>query len=78
MHLKLSFCFTGLATTLGTGIYTLITVAAHDHAGPSVVLSILAAAVTACLGGNKNNYFITGNLSTWIKYFDYKIKMYLF
>lgn len=59
--LRISIYFIGLATTLGTGIYTLITVAAHDHAGPSVVLSILAAAVTACLGGNINNYFISSN-----------------
>ncbi|XP_054720929.1 cationic amino acid transporter 2-like [Uloborus diversus] len=41
----------GLATTLGTGLYALISMAAHEHAGPSVVLSILMAAVTACLGG---------------------------
>ncbi|KAG8188520.1 hypothetical protein JTE90_004759 [Oedothorax gibbosus] len=41
----------GLATTLGTGVYALIAVAAHDHAGPSVVLSVLMAAVTSCLGG---------------------------
>ncbi|GBN69792.1 hypothetical protein AVEN_60705-1, partial [Araneus ventricosus] len=40
-----------LATTLGSGVYALIAVAAHDHAGPSVVLSILMAAVTSCLGG---------------------------
>ncbi|CAL1290828.1 unnamed protein product [Larinioides sclopetarius] len=41
----------GLATTLGSGVYALIAIAAHDHAGPSVVLSILMAAVTSCLGG---------------------------
>ncbi|XP_035221174.1 probable cationic amino acid transporter [Stegodyphus dumicola] len=40
-----------LATTLGTGVYVLFAVAAHDHAGPSVVLSVLMAAVTSCLGG---------------------------
>ncbi|GFT29401.1 cationic amino acid transporter 2, partial [Nephila pilipes] len=40
-----------VATTLGSGVYALIAVAAHDHAGPSVVLSILMAAVTSCLGG---------------------------
>ncbi|GFT93969.1 probable cationic amino acid transporter [Trichonephila clavipes] len=43
--------FRGVATTLGSGVYALIAVAAHDHAGPSVVLSILMAAVTSCLGG---------------------------
>ncbi|GFQ84975.1 high affinity cationic amino acid transporter 1 [Trichonephila clavata] len=43
--------FDGVATTLGSGVYALIAVAAHDHAGPSVVLSILMAAVTSCLGG---------------------------
>ncbi|XP_015912319.2 probable cationic amino acid transporter [Parasteatoda tepidariorum] len=41
----------GLATALGTGVYALIAIAAHDHAGPSVVLAVLMAAVTSCLGG---------------------------
>ncbi|GIY09323.1 hypothetical protein CDAR_276021 [Caerostris darwini] len=43
-------CMPGLATSLGSGVYALIAVAAHDHSGPSVVLSILMAAVTSCLG----------------------------
>ena len=51
LYLYIDANFTGLSSAVGVGGYVMVGVASSEWAGPSVVLSVLLAAVTSMLTG---------------------------
>lgn len=49
----------GLASVVGTGIHAILGHAASEHAGPSVVLSVLVASVSTLLSGEWRSWLRT-------------------